>query len=143
MSWDIKQDLKTGDWSFDARRDILGVEAQALVQQRIHVRLMIERGEFMYDSTGTLGSRLRTVLAMNIGQGFSATEQLIREALQPMEDIAIKSINVFRAGDGTNKVSDPRVLLAEIKYNVMLSLDGDVTSGLTGSGTANVTIPIS
>lgn len=142
MSWDIRQDLETGDWLFDSRRDLQSVEAENLVQQRIHVRLMVERGEFIYDNSGALGSRLRSVLGMGLPRGGPALEMLIREALEPMDDISISDIRVFSYGDGTGKVTDPRVLLAQVKYNVIFTLSSDVIGEIPGEFSTDVVIPI-
>lgn len=134
--------MQTGDWLFDSRRDLQSVEAENLIQQRVHVRLMVERGEFIYDRSGSLGSRLRSVLGMGLPRGGPALEMLIREALEPMDDIAISDITVYSYGDGSGKVTDPRSLLAQIKYSIVFTLSSDLVSSGSEDLTTDVVIPV-
>jgi hypothetical protein len=140
MSWDIKQNLQTGDWQFDSRRDLQSVEAENLVQQRIHVRLTVDRGQFIYDRTGQLGSRLRSILDMGVPRGGPALEMLIREALDAMDDISVTNIRVFTYGDGSNKVRDPRAILAEIDYSILFNLTDDLVASIPGEYSTQVGI---
>lgn len=142
ISWDIRQDLQTGDWLFDSRRDLQSVEAEYLIQQRVHVRLMVERGEFIYDRTGTLGSRLRSLLSMGVTRGGPGLEQLIREALEPMDDIAVSQINIFTYGDGSEMVTDPRVILARVEYTIVFTTSPGEIASFPGQYSTDVPIPV-
>lgn len=142
MSWDLRQDLTTGDWVFDSIRDLQGVEAEYLTQQRIHVRLMIDRGQFIYDRSGTLGSRLRSVIGMGLTQAKGGLEGIVREALDPMTDIAVSKVTIFTFNDGSGVVTNPNTIQAKIEYNMVFALEQDIVSEIPGQVSTQVTIPI-
>lgn len=141
MSWDISQDLQTGDFVWDSKRDLLGAEGLGLIQQRIHRRLMIGRGEFLYDRSGQLGSRIRSLLNMGIPAASGGLEMLIREALTPMTDILVTTVDVFSFGDGSGVVNDPRNVTARIEYELNVS-PVDFPSDSSGQFTTDVSIPV-
>ena len=118
MAWDLQIDFKTGDLKWNSLRDLASAEGNGLIQQRMHVRLMIWRGGFMYDTTRTLGSRLYTLLDLGVPQSAASIEMVIREALADMDDITITSIVVNTYADGSGKVADPRQILATITYQL-------------------------
>lgn len=141
MSFDLQLDLSTGDLVWNSIRDLAGVEAENLIQQRIHTRLVIVRGSFIYDRTGTLGSRLTTMLASGVPQTDSSLKMLIQEALQPMDDINITDIEVFTYNDGSGVVTDPTVIAASISYDVVYATVGSDLSPESGQTTTLVSIP--
>lgn len=141
MAFDLQVDLSSGDLVFDAKRDLAGVEAENLIKQRIHTRLTIERGTFIYDRTGTLGSRLFSMLGIGIPRNSDSLRMLIEEALQPMDDINIQSVEVFSYNDGTDIVTDPRKIAANIKYQISYANIGiDLTTD-SGEVSTLVSIP--
>lgn len=121
MAFDLQIDLSTGELVFDAKRDFAGVQAESLIKQRIYNRLKIERGTFIYDRTGTLGSRLASILGSGIPRNESSLRMLIQEALDPMTDINITDIEVFTYGDGSDMVTDMRKIAAKISYQIVLT----------------------
>lgn len=117
--WDFAQSLQTGDWEFNAQRDFKSAEGLGLLQQRIHRRLMIGRGEYIYDRTGSLGSRLRALLGMGVPAAAGGLEGLVREALEPMNDeITITDVVVNFYGDGTGIVDSSTTVRATIDYQL-------------------------
>lgn len=141
MSFDLKLNLATGDLEWNSIRDLSGVEAENLIQQRIHTRLKIERGSFIYDRTGTLGSRLSAMLASGVPRNAQSLRMLIQEALTPMDDINITNIDVFVFGDGSGIVTDPRVISASISYDIVYATTGSDLSVESGQSTTLVSIP--
>lgn len=141
MSFDIKQNEITGDWEFDSRRDIAGAEGMGLVEQRIRRRLRVVRGSYIYDASGTLGSRLRSMLRMGIPAVSAGIEMLIREALSPMTDILVTDVIVNTFGDGTGVVLDPTSMQVKIAYQIDLSAQ-NVVSASVGQFETTVDIPV-
>jgi hypothetical protein len=74
------------------------------MQQRIHVRLKVMRGTWFYDTTGTLGSRLHEAFPLPRPIGAAAVEQMVREALAPMEDLFLDNVQVFGDEDDGRRV---------------------------------------
>lgn len=141
MSWDISQDLQTGDLVWDAKRDMLGAEGLGLIQQRIHRRLVIGRGEFIYDRSGQLGSRLRSLLNMGVPAASGGLAMLIREALTPMTDIIVTGVDVYTFDDGSGVVHDPRNITARIQYQLNVSAL-DLPGDPSGQFATDVSIPV-
>lgn len=103
---------------------------------------MVERGEFIYDRSGRLGSRLRTMRRLGVPQNASGLEMLIREALEPMTDIAVTDVIVNTFGDGSDIVKDPRLFAARINYSILFALDDQFVTDDGGQVTTQVEIPI-
>lgn len=141
MSWDIAQNLQTGDWEFDSKRDLKSADGLGLIQQRIHRRLIVQRDEYLYDRSGTFGSRLRTLLNMGVPAASAGLEMLIREALAPMDDITITNISVYSFNDGSNVVQTPTEVLARISYQLNFSTISLPPESL-GQLSTDVSIPI-
>jgi hypothetical protein len=108
--WDFGTDPVTGDWLFGANRDLAGVDGVSLDRQRIRTRLKVTRGTFHYDLTGLLGSRLHVAQRLGIERAEREIPLLIREALEPMDDIEVRDIAVKR------NENDPNQLMVELKY---------------------------
>jgi len=125
MSWDLRISLETGDLIFAPNMDLAGVIDLDVVQQRIHTRLKTDRGSFIYDTVGTLGSRLRhlgtRLNSTNFEQGI---EFYIREALEPMGDIAIQTIHFDN--------SDSKHILVTIAYRQNVDLIETINEPFTG-----------
>jgi hypothetical protein len=95
MAWDVAIDLVTGDLVWTGVNDFGSRDGSALDKQRIHVRLFVERGEFIYDPTnGALGSRLLDILRLPRQRALNEAELYIREALEPMDDIEVVNVGV-------------------------------------------------
>ncbi len=136
MAYDIAIDLATGDFIFSPSNDIAGVQGDQLLIQRVHVRLMIERGSFPYDpSDGLLGSRLRTLLRVPTQRALREAQLMIEEALAPMTDITVTNVSVE-----VNK-ENPREVDIHITFR-----DNENQSALIGTlaeRTTVITIPTS
>lgn len=143
MAFDVRMNLATGDWEFNGLRDLAGVEAEQLIQQRVHVRLKVIRGTFMYDRTGTLGSRLVNLLNLDVPHGVEQIESIIREALAPMQDITITGITVNYAGDKSQNhpVLDPRMVKATIEYTIV-SETADIIPISESIFTTDIILPV-
>lgn len=140
MAWDLAQNLQTGDLVWDAKRDLHYADGLGLIQQRIHRRLMIERGDFVFDRTGNLGSRLYSLLNMGIPSASAGIEMIIREALNPMDDINVTDITIHYYGDGTNVVLSPSSVLAKITYQLNTAIGGVIVDTL-GQFQTDVVLP--
>lgn len=121
ISWDLQIDLRTGDLVWNSIRDLSAVEAENLIRQRIHVRLKVERGAFIYDEAGTLGSRLNSLLDAGVPRAAANIEMIVREALEPMTDIVVTDVVVNYYGDGTDAVVHPQHIKALIKYHLVFA----------------------
>lgn len=111
MAFDIALDTKTGDVAFTPNLDFQGVRGSQVVAQRLMARLLIERG-WEGDPTGALGSRLRDALRMPRDRALRELRLYVEEALAPMEDISISSIDVEEA-------DDPRSARISLSYTVI------------------------
>lgn len=141
MSWDLQIDLATGDLVWDAKRDLAPVQAEELIQQRVHIRLKIDRGSFIYDRSGDLGSNLLALLDAGVPKTAESIMMLIQEALEPMTDISVTRINVYTFDDGSGQVTDPRQMKAVIEYQPVYAGSVSDTS-ITPPVTTSVTVPI-
>ena len=117
MAWDFLRDPATGDWLFSGDRDYSGVTGNMLIQQRVSINLKIPRGSFVYDTDKSLGSRLYALLNDDFERGLRDAPDIIREALDGMDDIAIDDIEVTQAE------TDSRQIRIRIAYHPIVPLD--------------------
>lgn len=94
MAWDIAFHPGTGDWLFNARRDFTSVSGPDQIEQRIHTRIRIHLGEWIYDKKRTLGSQLNSALRMPRNRVLGEIPLMLQQALAPMQDVDILSIEV-------------------------------------------------
>jgi hypothetical protein len=116
MAVDLQINLQTGDLQLSAILDLAIAQGENVTQQRVHTRCVIARGSFIYDTTGELGSLLSTLLSKGVPAVAAAVQSAVMDALEPMDDISVISVDVFVYGDGSGRVTDPRQCLAEISY---------------------------
>lgn len=122
MAWDIAINLQTGDLVWTGVTDFGSRDGSALDQQRIHVRLFIERGEFVYDPEGgALGSRLLDILRLPRARALLEADLYVREALEPMDDIQVTKVEVLEVEE------DARMVRLNISYQPRFD-DSDATS---------------
>lgn len=100
MAWDLALDRDSGDLMFGPASDLLGCTGEILTNQRILVRSRIPRGSFIYDKDNTLGSRLFSISGASKKRQLAELPPLLREALEPMDDISIQSIDAQPLADG-------------------------------------------
>lgn len=91
----MRIDLQTSDLVLAGNYDLAVSADFDVIAQRIHNRLMMDRGSFIYDRPGTLGSRLRTVgTRVPMLRSKEGINLLVREALEPMSDITVTAIEI-------------------------------------------------
>lgn len=113
MSQDLAFDPNTGDLVLSPNVDIQFVLGDQVVAQRIRNRVRIERG-WDYDPTdGTLGSRVMSGVRMNMARATTEIPLLVKEALAPMTDVNVVSVEAEPSQD------DSHQLLVHIKYEVI------------------------
>lgn len=72
--------------------DIQTIEDIEAKKQSLMIRLVVERGSFIYDET--LGSRIRLLLREKPSRVNRMADIYVREALEPEEDIEITKVEV-------------------------------------------------
>ena len=72
--------------------DIQTIEDIEAKKQSLVIRLVVERGSFIYDET--LGSRIRLLLREKPSRVNRMADVYVREALEPEEDIEITKVEV-------------------------------------------------
>ncbi|CAK7080711.1 hypothetical protein [Tissierella sp.] len=72
--------------------DIQTIEDIEAKKQSLMIRLVVERGSFIYDET--LGSRIRLLLREKPSRVNRMADVYVREALEPEEDIEITKVEV-------------------------------------------------
>ena len=90
--------IANGDFKTDAKGLPVTVEGAEELLQRAMFRLTVPQGSFLYD--GQLGSRLHTLketYERPAALGETAL-QMAREALEPMEQVTVQSVQVERTG---------------------------------------------
>jgi len=98
------------DLLFMGNNDLALVFGNSLIEQRIRLRLKIIRGSWIYDTSKTLGSDLRQILHETQQSAASKVEPIVRQALLPMKDIRVQSVDVFQ---GTTE----REIIIRVNYS--------------------------
>lgn len=134
MPWDLALDGESGDILFGPTHDLLGATGDGLTKQRILLRCRIPRGTWQYDETGTLGSSLTTISSAPSAAQVAQAPALVREALEPMDDISVGDVQV--STDDQNRlivmlnyttVADPDEENAVVINDVLPSIDATMT----------------
>lgn len=121
MSWDFRLDRETGDWVFDGNRDMMGVDSDELIRQRIYIRMRIPRGSFIYDTEKVLGSRAYSALRFSTERNLRDLPTIVEEALEGMDDISVTSIEV--EADENDKRMDVVIHYVHADTSVPLPLE--------------------
>lgn len=141
MTWDLRIDLETGDWLFDGKRDLQDVSGDALVLQRIHTRLKIRRGSFAYDRSGKLGSHIINLIRAGVPSARENLEQMVRDALDPMEDIQVTEISITLPEDRGGTA--PTMVQVRIRYMILNANLGLLSNQIVGGDNeTTLSIPI-
>lgn len=124
MAVDLAIDYNTGDLILSPNRDLEIRVGDDVISQRIRVRLRISQGDWLLDPTnGTLGSRMLDVLRLPVDVAMAEVELVIREALAPMTDIRINSVDV--------KLAElPNAFIVQLVYTAAFD-DIDTTESTT------------
>lgn len=93
MAWDLAIS-EHGDLIFGANRDLAGVSGINLIEQRMKIRLKLQRGSWVFDDTETLGGNLHILIGQAPDKAAQAAPALVREALRPMEEINVDDVLV-------------------------------------------------
>lgn len=91
MSFDLAI-ATNGDLILSASRDLQGATGIAIIEQRIRLRLQLNRGAWIYDSRGKLGSNLNELFGLEPEIAAQRVVPLVREALRPMEEIEVEDV---------------------------------------------------
>jgi hypothetical protein len=104
MPYDFSLHPLTGDWLWSANRDIQGVSGPDQVAQRIHTRLKVKQGSWIYDQDKTLGSLLGSMLTAPRTRVVNELSLIIEHALEPMRDVEITNIEMEDLAEEDTKV---------------------------------------
>lgn len=80
-----------GDLIVAGNRDLEGISGTNLLDQRIVIRLKIQRGSWYYDTDGTIGSFLFRVLGSDPNAALEV-DTYVREALRAMPEISVEEV---------------------------------------------------
>lgn len=95
MPWDLALDPNTRDLVISPRSDFAVRTGSEVVKQLIITRLRISAGEWHLDPTGgMLGSRMKALMRMPAFQVETDAPRVIREALEPMDDLLVHEVLV-------------------------------------------------
>lgn len=97
--FDLAIDLESCDLIFGPHTDLLGASGDVVTRQRILTRCKIPRGTWVYDEDGTIGSRLLQISGRPSGQQLAQAPALVEEALEPMQDIQVGSVQASITDD--------------------------------------------
>jgi hypothetical protein len=122
MAWDLMISNHS-DLLFSPNRDWQPITGEALLQQRIMIRLRMKRGSWILDDSGSLGGNLDFALRMQQPIGIEELDTLVAEALEPMSDeITISDIEVKPSE------YDERAVELLLKYQRVLPPESQVVS---------------
>lgn len=93
------------DLIFAANRDLLGVGGVELVEQRVKLRIKMERGSWVYDTNQDLGSNVHRALGKVYDLAASEIPTWVRQALEPMEDIQVHEVQL-RQPSGDSQLAE-------------------------------------
>jgi phage gp46-like protein len=111
LSFDLAIDYTTGDLLNAPNRDIQGRTGPDVYEQRIRIRLKIQRGTWALDpSGGELGSRILELARVSSARAVQEIEQYVREALEPMTDITVRDVTA-KVNPKTQKI-----IMLDISY---------------------------
>jgi len=91
MAWDLALG-PTQDFIYGPNNDYLAITGINVIEQRIRTRLKIHRGTWIYDTDGTLGSRIDSVIGETYEKASSDVVMYVHEALNGMDDISVTKV---------------------------------------------------
>lgn len=134
MPLDLALDYNTGDLKIAPNKDIERRVGEATIEQRIRVRLRIFQGEWALDPTGgQLGSRLHDVSRLPSWRAAQEAGLVIREALEPMDDIRVQDVQVS-VDDKNVRILDVTILYAHVDPSGQLGGTVELTTAITVGG---------
>lgn len=126
--WDLGIS-ENGDLMIAGHRDLLGRSGTDLIEQRMRLRLIIERGSWNLDQNGTIGSNLRRIIGMSPEQSAQTAPVFVQEALRDMDEIVVDDVFV-----------DPSD--HDLKVNVLYRMKDTSQGFLTSSEELQMTISL-
>jgi hypothetical protein len=91
--WDLAI-ADNGDLIISGHRDLLGRSGSDLLEQRMKIRMLVQRGAWALDTTKTFGSNLRRLIGMPPETAAQAAPALVREALRGMDEIVVDEVQI-------------------------------------------------
>ena len=123
MSFDLAIDYTTGDLLMAPNFDIQGRTGPDVFEQRIRIRLKVQRGTWLLDPTdGELGSRILDLARVSSDRAVREMEQYVREALEPMQDITVRDVTA-KLDPTTSKV-----VMLDITYQPHAEAEVDIAA---------------
>jgi phage gp46-like protein len=125
VPWDLRIS-NFSDLIFGPSRDWQPITGEELLKQRIILRLRMQRGSWILDDSGDLGSNLHFTLRMQQPVALEELDTLVTEALEPMSDeITVLDIEVKPSEVDINAidllVTFQRVLPSETQTQIAAS----------------------
>lgn len=106
-----------GDLIFGGNRDLLTVDGQEQVEQRIRMRLLLPQGTFIHDTEEMVGSDLAGPELGSLLRRLPTDDRVyddlalrVQEALAPMEDIQVSDVKMT--------VEENRSVTVEVLYTM-------------------------
>lgn len=119
--WDLALDGESGDFIFGPHRDLLEVTGPELTNQRILIRCRIPLGSYIYEPA--VGSQLQVISRQPSERQLREAPTLVEQALEPMQDIHIISINP--------EITDDNRLHVGVDWSPAVSSDEEQASSPT------------
>jgi len=114
--WDLAL-APNGDLIISGSRDLAGKSGSDLLEQRMMLRLKLQRGSWTYDNNDSLGSQLNALIGENPIKATALAPAYVREALRDMQnEISIDDVQVTQQS---------RAITLTISYTVLSDLGGD------------------
>jgi hypothetical protein len=132
MAVDLAIDYNTGDLVLAPNFDFAVRTGTEVTSQRIRVRLRAIAGEWTVDPTGgQMGSRLIDVLRLPAWRAEAEAEDVIRQALEPMEDIKLRAVKVSVNEDNVRSLNVTVTYVPVEEGDEALGSDEELTTTLT------------
>lgn len=120
MAWDLALSsagdviFTPGDLIFSPSADILGVSGVDLIEQRMRMRMKLQRGSWTYDEDNSFGSQLFKLVSTTPEAGAAQASAYVREALREMDEIDVDDVHVSFQGSSLVLIVDYHVLEVDI-----------------------------
>jgi hypothetical protein len=132
MSYDLAIS-ENGDLIMTANRDLSGISGSALLEQRIRLRLRVRRGQWIFDSTQTLGSQLFTLSGLPAADASKYARAYVLEALKDMEEISVEDVQIQQTTKDISLI---------VVYQQILTQDDSSIPSDQGLQDLSITVPI-
>jgi hypothetical protein len=94
MSFDLAIS-SAGDLIVSSNGDLAGISGTDLIEQRMRLRMRLQRGAWAYDDDNTLGSQLSRLMGMAPDRAAALAPAYVQEALRAMTEIEILNVGVY------------------------------------------------